>query len=285
MSIHPSAIIDPAAKLGDNVSVGPWCVVEGGTGIGDGCTLESHAVVKRGSILGRSNHLCEGVVIGGFPQHARMPKELGHVLIGDSNTFREHSTVHRAMVAGKATTVGSNNLAMVGAHVAHDCVVGDHVVLVNNSMLGGHVHVGDRAYIGGGVGVHQFCRVGRMVMIGGLARVVQDVPPYVMIDGDSNMVVGLNTVGLRRNGFSTTQITEMKMAYRTIYRGRLRWVEVLRQLRSAHPEGPAAEFWKFLEDVKRGIVQERRMPPGATLKIRSADDQEDTEQRQARAAG
>ena len=185
--------------------------------------------------------MCEGAVLGGMPQHLHMPEFPGRLVIGDGNVIRENVTVHRAMDAEKATRIGSGCLLMVGAHVAHDCTLGDNVILTNNAMLGGHVIVGDRAYISGGVAVHQFCRVGRLAMVGGLARVRQDVPPFVTVDGGSTMIVGLNRVGLRRAGFTAEQMSELKEAYRLIYRSGLPWDEMLASLEAQFPLGPAAQ--------------------------------------------
>jgi UDP-N-acetylglucosamine acyltransferase len=181
-------------------------------------------------------------------------------------------TVHRALKEDGATRIGNHNLLMVAAHVAHDGTVGDKVVLANNVLLGGFVSVDDQAFVSGAVAVHQFCRVGRLAMIGGCARVVQDVPPYVMVDGRSGLIVGLNLVGLRRNGFAPESVSQLKAAYRLIYRRGLRWVEVLEALEREFPSGPAAQFHPFLSQGTRGFIQERRMPPGATLKLRRASD-------------
>jgi UDP-N-acetylglucosamine acyltransferase len=172
------------------------------------------------------------------------------------------------------TRIGDNNLLMVGAHVAHDCTVGSNVILANNALLGGFVTVEDRAFVSGAVAVHQFCRVGRLAMIGGCARVVQDIPPYVMVDGRSGLIVGLNLVGLRRNGYSAADVAQLKAAYRVIYRQGLRWTDVLETLKAEFTEGPAALFHPFLSQGTRGFVQERRMPPTATLKLRRASDDE-----------
>jgi UDP-N-acetylglucosamine acyltransferase len=162
---------------------------------------------------------------------------------------------------------------MVGAHVAHDCHLGDNVILTNNVMLGGHVHVDDRAYVSGGVAVHQFCRIGHLAMVGGLARVRQDVPPFVTLDGGTTMVVGLNRVGLRRAGYGLEQMEQLKNAYRLIYRSGLPWDEMLDQLEREFVEGPASEFAAFFRDGQRGFVQERRTPPGATVRLVREEDE------------
>ena len=159
------------------------------------------------------------------------------------------------------TAIGDNCLLMVGSHVAHDCHLGNNVILTNNAMLAGHVIVGDRAYISGAAGVHQFCRVGSFAMVGGQAHMVQDVPPYVTVHGLSSLVVGLNKIGLRRAGYDQAAIQQLMAAYRVIYRSGLRWADVLEQLRTQFPIGPAALFYEFLSTTARGIVSERRAPP------------------------
>jgi UDP-N-acetylglucosamine acyltransferase len=188
--------------------------------------------------------------------------------------FRENVTVHRALDAGHVTRIGNHCLFMVGAHAAHDCIVHDNVVLTNGTMLGGHVEVGARAYLGGAVAVHQFCRIGRLAMVGGHARVVRDVPPFVTLDGDTGMVVGLNKVGLRRAGITQDELLDLKTAYRVIYRSGLMWQEMLDTLQLEFAQGAAAEFAPFFTGGKRGFVQERRTPPGAIVRLRreEADD-------------
>jgi UDP-N-acetylglucosamine acyltransferase len=267
VSIHPLAVVSPHAELGTNVRIGPFCVVEAGVVLGDGCHLAGRVTVKSGTVLGRDNLVLEGTVLGGMPQHIHMPEYPGVTVIGDGNVFRENATVHRALQAGHETRIGNRCLFMVGSHIAHDCTVGDGVILTNNSMLGGHVTVGDKAYISGGVAVHQFCRVGRLAMVGGLARVRQDVPPFVTVDGGTTMIVGLNQVGLRRAGFTPEEFGQLKAAYRVVYRSALAWQEVLHELRSRFTDGPAAEFLPFFLSGKRGFLQERRTPPGAIVRL------------------
>jgi UDP-N-acetylglucosamine acyltransferase len=274
VSIHPLAIVSPYAEIGTGVRIGPFSVVEAGVVLGDGCNLASRVTVKSGTVLGRDNLILEGTVLGGMPQHVHMPEYPGAVTIGDGNVIRENVTVHRAMNAGNATQIGSHCLLMVGSHVAHDCSVGDGVILTNGSMLGGHVTVGEKAFISGGVAVHQFCRIGRLAMVGGLARVTRDVPPFVTVDGGTTMIVGLNKVGLRRAGFSAEHLTQLKAAYRLIYRGGLTWEETLDVLRAQFTDGPAAEFLPFFAASKRGFVQERRMPPGAIVRLVRDEDED-----------
>jgi UDP-N-acetylglucosamine acyltransferase len=274
MSIHPSALVSPNASLGSDVRIGPFCVVEDDVAIGGGCVLEGHVIVKRGTTLGESNHVFEGVVLGGMPQHAHMPACPGRVVIGSHNVIRENVTVHRALESHRITAIGDHCLLMTNAHVAHDCQLGDHVILTTNAMLAGHVTVSDRAYLSGAAGVHQFCRIGTLAMVGGQAHIVKDVPPFVTIDGQSSYVVGLNQVGLRRAGYKPADVVQLKAAYRLIYRSGLLWPEMLKRLKEEFSEGPAAAFHPFLSSTKRGIIPERRMPPGATIKLAATEEEE-----------
>ena len=264
--IHPTAIVHEMAQIGRDVHIGPYCIVEAETVIDDGCELAAHVVVRRSVVLGKKNRVSEGVVLGGPPQHVRLGSEYGRVAIGDGNTIREFVTINCALNPGAVTVIGDGNMIMANVHVGHDCQIGNSIVLVNSVMLAGHVEIHDYAFIGGGAGIHQFCRVGCHAMVGGLARICQDVPPFVLIDGESNRVVGLNVVGLKRRGFSFDEVSILKSAYRTIYRSELDWTSVLAKLQKDHSSGPVAEFSKFLTQGTRGFVQERRSPR-RTLRI------------------
>jgi UDP-N-acetylglucosamine acyltransferase len=181
-------------------------------------------------------------------------------------------TIHRALKPEVATTVGDGNYVMASAHFGHDCVIGSNTIFANGALLGGHVTVEDRAFVSGAVAVHQFCRIGRMAMVGGHARVVQDIPPYMLLDGQSGCVVGLNIVGLRRSGHTPDDIASLKDAYRTVYRRGLSWKEVLDALRTEFSTAPVAHLLDFLSRGTRGFVQERRAPPSATLRLRVPED-------------
>ena len=176
MDIHPSAIVSPEARLGRDVCIGPFAVVEAEVTIGDRCRLAAHVVVKGGTHLGPDNEICEAAVLGGLPQHIHKPANPGLLVLGSGNTIREQVTLHRAMKEGSATVLGNNNFLMANSHVAHNCQLGDNIIIANAVLLAGYVTVGDRAFISGGVGVHQFCRVGQLAMLSGHAKVVQDVP-------------------------------------------------------------------------------------------------------------
>lgn len=272
MSIHPLAVVSPEAKLGVGVKVGAFAIVESDVVLGDFCTVASGAVLKSGVTAGCHNEFCEHAVIGGAPQHAARPKSIGRLTIGDHNVFREYVTVHRALKPGVSTVIGDMNFIMASAHVGHDAVLGNNIIFANGSLLGGHVIVEDRAFVSGAVAVHQFCRIGRLAMVGGHARVVQDVPPYMLIDGMSGCVVGLNIVGLKRSGHGPQEISDLKAAYRIIYRRGLPWAEVLSTLRREFPSGPVAHVHEFLSKGSRGFSQERRGPPSSTLRLRVPDD-------------
>lgn len=282
--IHPTAVVDPRAELGQDVVVGPFAVVEAGAAIGNGCRLEARATVKGRTTLGEDNEIGEGAVIGGRAQHVHVHDPGGTLTIGSHNRIRENVTIHRGWANDATTSVGDSCLIMVGSHIGHDCRVGSNCILVNNCMLGGHVLVEDRAYISGGSAVHQFCRIGRLAIVGGLAKIVQDVPPFVMVEGGGHSeIVGLNKIGLKRNGYTNEQILQLKEAYRVIYRQGLRWNEVLAILKADFSTGPAAAFHEFLKSGKRGFVQERRISRKATLKIATPTDEdaERTTQREA----
>jgi len=274
VSIHPLAVVSPQARLGAGVKVGAFATVEADVELGDFCSVASGAVVKSGVTAGCHNEFAEHSVIGGAPQHAARPEQVGRVVIGDHNVFREYVTIHRALKPGTATVVGSHNYIMAGAHFAHDVTVGNNCICANNALLGGHVTVEDRAFVSGAVAVHQFCRIGRLAMVGGHARVVQDVPPYMLLDGQTGCVVGLNVVGLRRSGHTADDIADLKAAYRVIYRRGLPWRDVLEALRQEFTAGPVVHLRDFLGGGSRGFAQERRAPPSSpTLRLRVPEEE------------
>lgn len=274
MSIHPLACVDAKARLGTGVNVEAFARIDGGVCLGDYCVVRTGAVIRSGVRAGCHNEFCEHAVIGGPPQHAARPADVGSLEIGDHNVFREGVTIHVSLKPGNITLVGDHNYIMAGGHIGHDVLLGNNVIFANGSMLGGHVTIEDRAFISGGVAVHQFCRVGRLAMVGGHARVTQDIPPYMMVDGISGCIVGLNTVGLRRSGHTTAEINELKAAYRIIYRHGLSWRDVIKTLRDEFPSGPASNLAEFMAKGTRGFAQERRGPPNPTIKLRISDEEE-----------
>jgi UDP-N-acetylglucosamine acyltransferase len=282
VSIHALAAVSPGARLGVGVTVGPFATIEADVELGDFCTVASGATIKSGVTAGCHNEFGEHAVIGGAPQHVARPRDVGRVVIGDHNCFREHVTVHRALKPGTTTTIGSHNYAMAASHFGHDSTVGN-CIFANAALLGGHVTVEDRAFVSGAVAIHQFCRIGRLAMVGGHARVVQDVPPFMLLDGQSGCIVGLNVVGLRRSGHSAGEVADLKAAYRVIYRRGLPWREVLDALQAEFSAPTVAHLHAFLSGGSRGFAQERRAPPAATLRLRVPDEEQAVPALRARA--
>ena len=216
--IHPTALVSENAQLDDDVEVGPFSIIEDGVIIRFGCRINSHAKICRGVIMGKENIIEHGAVIGGAPQDLgfNLNTDSG-VLIGDGNTFREYVTIHRSTRAGGSTIIGNENYLMAVAHLAHDVVIGNNNILANNTMLAGHVTLGNNTFLGGGAGVHQFTRIGDCAMIQGNAVMTRDVPPYCIVH-QVNQLSGLNSVGLKRAGFSPAERKEIKLAHTILFR-------------------------------------------------------------------
>jgi UDP-N-acetylglucosamine acyltransferase len=257
MSVHPTAIVSPDARLGRDVAVGPCAVIEEGTRIGDGCEIRAHAVVKRFTTLGAGNRVHEGAVLGGEPQDLSFRDVETGLRIGDRNVIREGVTIHRSTKEGGATVVGSDCFLMAYVHVAHDNRIGDRVIIANNVMLAGHVEIGERAFLGGGSGVHQFCRVGRLSMVGGNAKVVQDCLPFTITDGHPARARGLNVVGLRRAGVTASQLRVLEEAYRLLLRSGLRLETALDEM-AALRDPLVDEMAAFVRGTKRGFAHAYR---------------------------
>lgn len=216
--VHPTAVVDRRARLGEGVEVGAYGVVHAGAEIGDGCVLHNHVTVYGGVTMGRENIAYPHSVLGADPQDLKYRGGDTRLLIGDRNKFREGTTVHRGTeVGGGVTRIGSNGLFMVGAHIAHDCVIEDHVVIANGTMLGGHCLVENGAGIGGAVGVHHFVTIGTLSFVGGMSKVTRDVPPYVVVEGAPGEPRRVNTTALGRAGWSVPETDEMKEAYRVLF--------------------------------------------------------------------
>lgn len=216
--VHPTAVIDPAAVLASDVAVGPYAVVQGPVRIGAGCVIHAHAVVMGHTTLGAENQVFPGAVIGAPPQDLKHAGEPTRLEIGDGNAFREHVTVHPGTAKGGGLTrVGSRGLFMVGSHVAHDCVVGDHVVLANHVLLAGHIRVGDRAILNGAAACHHFTTVGRLAYVGGLTRITQDVHPFTVVEGHPARVRAVNKVGMQRAGLAAASIERVEEAVKRLF--------------------------------------------------------------------
>ncbi len=216
-NIHPTALIHPGAKIGAGVEIGPYCTIGEGAVVGRAVRLISHVVVEGLTEIGEHTVVHPFAVLGGPPQHLAHKGEPTRLVIGERNIIREHVTMHTGTAVGRGvTTVGSDGLFMVGSHVAHDCIVGDHVVFANNATLGGHVQVGDYVFMGGLSAVHQWSRIGRHAFIGGLAPVTKDVIPFALVGNDAHLE-GMNLVGLKRRGFSRDTINDLRAAYRMLF--------------------------------------------------------------------
>lgn len=265
-TIHPSALVDPAASLDDDVEVGPFAVIGPGVEVGAGTRIGPHAILEGPSRIGRDNRIHAHAVIGGAPQDKKYRGEPTRLEIGDGNTFREFVTVNRGTVQdAHVTRIGSDNWLMAYVHIAHDCVVGDHTILANTVNLAGHVQIGDWVILGGYTGVHQFCKIGAHAMTGVGTVVLHDIPPFVMASGNTAAAHGLNIEGLRRRGFDAETIQVLKQAYKTVYRSELTLQQARSQLDaeleafSATPAGASADALRLLSDflarVSRGIVR------------------------------
>jgi UDP-N-acetylglucosamine acyltransferase len=255
MSIHPTSIIDDDARLGPNVSVGPYAIIEQATMIGDDTEIRSHAVIKRYTTLGPANVVHESAVLGGEPQDLGFSECESYLHIGARNSIREGVTMHRGTRPGSATSVGSDCFIMAYAHVAHNCRLGDRVIIANNVALAGHVEIDDQAFISGGVVVHQFCRIGRLAMIGGNSKIVQDCLPFVTVDGGPGRAHGLNLVGLRRAGFKSGEVQKLKEGYRILLRSGLALEQALSRM--ADLGDPLVDrIVEFARNSERGFCRE-----------------------------
>jgi UDP-N-acetylglucosamine acyltransferase len=256
MSIHPTAIVEDGAELHPSVVVGPYSIVEAGAVIGEGCVIESCARIYGQTRMGRNNRVCHGATLGSEPQDLTYtPDKSRPLTIGDGNHFKEGVNISRGVKTEQGTRIGNDNYWMAYSHAGHDCSVGDGNIFANTATLAGHVEVADRTFLSGQVAVHQFCRIGSYALVAGVSGVPQDVPPYVLADGHRARILGLNVVGLRRNGFTQEQRNVIKAAYRTIFRSGLRLAEALVKVEAAYPESPeAAQIVRFIQSSRRGVI-------------------------------
>ena len=253
-TIHPTAIIHPQARLGARCRIGPYCVIGEHVELGDDCQLHSHVVIDGHTRLGRANEIFPFASIGLKTQDLKWNGGLTRTEIGDRNTLREYVTVHSATGDGEVTTVGSDNHILAYCHLAHNVVVGHRVIMSNVATLAGHVTVEDHAVIGGLVAIHQFCRVGKMAMIGGCAKVVQDVPPFMIADGNAARTVTVNKVGMERNGVSEATQTALRQAYKILFRAGLTIPNALEQIeKELPPLSELAYLINFVRTSERGI--------------------------------
>jgi UDP-N-acetylglucosamine acyltransferase len=255
--IHGTALVDPSSTIAPDVAIGPYSIVGPGVAIDSGCVIGPHVVIGARTRLGRRNRIFQFASIGEIAQDRKYGGEPTTTTIGDDNTFREYATVHAGTAQDRGdTAIGHRNLFLAYTHVAHDCVVGNDTTFSNNAQIAGHVHIGDWAVLGAFAGVHQFCRVGAHAMLAAFAVVLQDVPPYVTVQGYPAKPHGTNNEGLRRRGFTPEDILSVRRAYKTIYREGLSLDDAREKLTAAASSSPAvAPLAAFLAETGRGIVR------------------------------
>jgi UDP-N-acetylglucosamine acyltransferase len=258
VKIHPSAIVDPGAKIGKEVEIGPYSIVGANVTIGERSTIQSHVVIEGEVTVGAGNVIGHGVIIGAPPQDVSFSADRKtSVVIGDNNVIREYCTIHRGTVEDTATTIGDNNFLMAGAHIGHNCEIGHNVTFANNCLLAGYVRVDDQAFIGGGSTFHQHMRVGRLVMVQGSSAFGKDLPPFTLA-AERNSIMGLNIIGLRRAGYSAEDRKEIKEAFKLIYLSGLNTSQALDKAAAMKVGAPAREFFDFVAEAKkRGLCPYR----------------------------
>lgn len=253
---HPTAVIDNTAIVSDHVEVGPFCHIGPLVEIGAGCRLLSHVVIAGPTRIGRDNIFYPYCSIGQRSQDLKYTEEPTYLEIGSHNSFREFCTINRGTSPGSKTIIGNHCNFLAYSHVAHDCTVGDHVIFSNNGTLAGHVLVEDHAVIGGLSGVHQFCRIGRHAIVGGCTKIVQDVPPYMIADGNPAEIRGINQVGLERRGFSAEDTRALRESYRMLYRANLNVKQACEKILSELPNSEVIRYLTtFIEASQRGIIR------------------------------
>jgi len=255
--IHPTAIVHPGARLGPDVEIGPYAVIGEHVTLGAGCWVGPHAVVEGWTEIGEKNRIFQFASVGAEPQDLKFRGEKSYLKIGDRNRVREFVTIHRGTEdGGGETVIGSDCLFMAYAHIAHDCRIGNEVILANAATLAGHVEVDDYAILGGLSAVHQFTRIGCHVMISGGSMVAQDIAPYCIAQGDRAETVGINLIGLKRRGFSEAALSGVKKAYKTIFRSKLRQEEALDKVSEEFASVPEVmQLVEFIRNSKRGIAR------------------------------
>lgn len=254
--IHPTAIIHPKARIGADCHIGPYCIIGEHVELGDGCYLHSHVVLDGRITLGQKNEIFPFASLGLKTQDLKWKGGATYTRIGDHNTFREYVTVHSATADGETTVIGSHNHILAYCHIAHNVTLGNHIIMSNVATLAGHVTVEDYAVIGGLAAVHQFCRIGRMAIIGGCSKVVQDIPPYLLADGNPAVARTINKVGMERNGVGEDAQNALKRAYKILCREGLTVSNALERIETELPALPElAHLVAFVRASERGIAR------------------------------
>ena len=256
MDAHPSSVVSERATVAEDVCIGPYAVIENDVEIGDGCKIGAHAVIKRFTSMGTRNRIFDHAVVGGEPQDVKFASERSRLVIGNDNTIREFCTLHRASGEGQATRIGSRNFLMVGVHIAHNCDVGDDNIFANDVALAGHIMVEDHVFLSNNVGAHQFVRMGRYAMVGGKSKIVQDVLPFFITDGNPPRVRGINSVGLTRAGFSEGARRALKHSYKLLFRSGVPLETALVEMDEMADEN-VAHLAKFIRGSQRGFTRAR----------------------------
>jgi len=255
VTIHPTALVDPGAELGPGVTIGPRVILGPGVRVGAGTRIGPGVLVERNTEIGEECRIFQGAVLGTDPQDLKFEGEETWLRIGDRTQIREYATLNRGTSASGETRVGSDCLLMAYVHVAHDCVLGDHIIISNATQMAGHVTIDDWAIISGLVAMHQFVRIGRHAFIGGLSRIAQDVAPFCRVSGNPPKIYGLNTVGLERRGFPPESRAALKKAYRMLFHSELNLSQALVRVREElSMEGEVGEFIEFIESSERGVT-------------------------------
>jgi UDP-N-acetylglucosamine acyltransferase len=259
VNIHSTAIVDPAAKIGADVEIGPYSVIGPDVKIGDKTVVQSHVVLEGDVTIGADNIIAHGAIIGGAPQDLGFSSDRKtRIEIGNDNVIREYCTIHRGSPEGSATRIGDKNFLMVGVHVGHNCEIGNNVIIANNCLLAGHVIVDDQAFLGGGSTFHQHMHVGRLVMVQGSSAFGKDLPPFTLA-AERNSIFGINLIGLKRAGFSAKDRDEIKNAFKLLYTSGLNISQALEKAATMNLGAPAREFFDFVANAKkRGICPYQR---------------------------
>ena len=259
VEIHPTALVSPGAVIGNGSTIGPYSVIGEEVEIGSDCNIHNHVVITGKCRIGKKNTFHSHSVIGGLSQDLKYSSEPTFLEIGDSNNFREFVTINRGTEPDSKTIVGSYGNFLAYSHIAHDCIVGDHVIFSNNGTLAGHVQMGDYAILGGLTAVHQFCRIGKHAITGGCSKIVQDVPPFMVADGNPAEIRSINSIGLQRRGFSQEQIKSLKDAYKIIFLRNLTISDAVTRLKEMAAQysesSPIQELIDFILSSERGIIR------------------------------
>lgn len=256
-NIHPTAIVSPEAKIGENIEIGPYAIIEADVEIGDNCQIGPHACIYDGARIGNNVKILQSAAVSNIPQDLKFdPDFKSQFIIGDNTTIREFATLHRGTEDLGYSKIGNNCLVMAYAHVAHDCVIGDNCIIVNCVQVGGHARIDDYAIIGGSTPVHQFSKIGAHAMVGGGLRVVNDIPPFIMASGEPLRFGSVNIVGLRRRGFTNDQISNIKEAYKLLYRSGLNTTQAKEKIMEKFPDDDCVgKIIEFINNSDRGIIK------------------------------